>query len=128
MSACGGSAAAAACGPSATRLPRPATGRGGPLVDGLLQRRARGELRDARCGDLDLLAGSRVAALACAAVGDAELAKSGEDDIAAALQCALDGLEHRVNGVAGVLLAEAGPVGDLVHEFRFGHLLLLLLG
>src|SRR5581483_11632792 len=87
-----------------------------PLVDGLLQRRACGELRNPRGSDLDLLAGGRVAALACAAVGDAELAKSGEHDVAAALQCALDRLEHRVDGVASVLLAESGTVCDLVHE------------
>src|SRR6185436_8935756 len=85
----------------------------------------RREAGHARGGDLDLLAGARVATLACAAVGDVELPEAGEGHFAAALQRVLDRLEDRVDGIAGILLAEPAVRGNLVDELGFRHVFLL---
>ena len=67
------------------------------------------------------LARTRVATLASAALGDVELAEAGEVDLLAALERLLDRADHGVDRVAGVLLAQAALVRDLVDEFRLGH-------
>src|ERR1700760_1282205 len=94
-----------------------------PLVDGFLESRAGGELRDPRGRDLDLLAGGGVTALASAALRDAELAESGERHLAATLQGVLDGVEYRVDRVTRVFLTQPGAICDLVDELRLSHLL-----
>ena len=48
--------------------------------------------------------------------GDAELPETGEGHIAAALERVLNRLEHRINGVLRVLLAQPGTLSDLVDE------------
>src|SRR5579875_3312947 len=101
--------------------PRPAGGRRSS-VDGLLEPGPGGELRHAGSGDLDLLAGRGVAAFARGALRDAELAKAGEDDVAAAPERVLDRFKHRVNRVCRVLLAQPGAIGYLVDEFGLRHL------
>src|SRR5579859_7193694 len=80
------------------------------LLDGLLQRRAGRKLRYARRRDVDPLAGSRVASLTRAAVGNAELPETGEAHLAAAAQCTLDRLQESVDSARSVPLAEARAV------------------
>src|SRR5205085_4869155 len=84
------------------------------LLDGLLQRGSRGELRDSRGRDVDPLAGRRVTPLPRTALRDAELPEAGERDLAATAERALDRVQHGVNGAARVLLAQPGPICDLV--------------
>src|SRR3954470_9563475 len=114
---------------AASRAPKAApTGRWGAgcrtglaALQGLLQAGARTELRHARRGDLDRLAGARMDALARAALGDAELAEAREVHLAASLEGVLDGLQKGVDGLAGVSLRQAGRRRDLIHEFRLRH-------
>jgi hypothetical protein len=86
------------------------------VVDGLLETRAGREARHLRRRDLDRLAGARVHSLTGAALGDMELAEPGERHIAPALQRLLDGVEHGVNCLAGLGLAQVGATGDLIDE------------
>src|SRR4051794_25644568 len=109
-------------GPAAGRSDGATAAIAGPsAVEGLLERRAGGELRHVRRGDLDRLAGARVHALTGVAMRHVELAEPGEHDVAAALERVLDDLEYSVDGLGGLLLAQVGPVGDLVHELRLRH-------
>src|SRR4051812_35047080 len=102
----------------------------GPLRARLLERSLElgpgRELRHARGRDVDRLAGARVHALARAALGDAELAEAGEVHLAATLERVLDGLQHRINGLGRLALAQSGLLGDLIDELRLGHAVLLL--
>ena len=77
---------------------------------------------------MDPLTCSRVATLAGAAVGHAELAEAREGDLAAASERALDRLQKRVDSLRCVSLAQSGPVRNLVNKLGFRHLLLLRRG
>src|SRR5687768_5987811 len=99
----------------------PTKRRPSPLLDGLLEARARREARDLARGDLHRLARARVAALAGAPLGDVELAESGERDLVTRAQGNLDRLQDRVHGRTGVLLRQAAVVGDPLDEIRLRH-------
>src|SRR6185436_10316308 len=92
-------------------------------LDGLLEAGAGLEARDPGSGDLHTLAGLGVAALTRTTLGHAELAEPGERDLAPSLQGVLDGVKHGVDGVGRLLLAQAGAVRHLVHEFGLRHVL-----
>src|SRR5262245_23409613 len=88
---------ASAGGPGGAEI-RPTDFRAGTgLVDGLLELRAGGELRDVGGRDLHLLARAGVHALPGGAPRDVELAEAGERDGVAVLQGALDHAERRVD-------------------------------
>src|SRR5262249_55672726 len=91
------------------------------LLDGLLEARAGREARHPAGGDGHRLAGARIAPLASAALGDVELPESGEVDVLAGLQSALDRAEDSVHGGSGVLLAETARTGDTVDELALRH-------
>ena len=94
-------------------------------LDGVLSAEPAREPRHLAGRDLDPLAGLRVHALTRAAIGDGELAEAGEADLSAAAEGLLDDRQDRVDGLAGLLLAEAGLVGDLVDELCFVTFLLV---
>src|SRR5271165_3358641 len=98
-------------------------GSGTVLLHGLLQARPGREPRNARGGNLDPLAGRRIATLASAALRDAELAEAREGHVASALQRVLDRVQESVDRVGGILLAQSGTISYLVHEFLLRHLL-----
>src|SRR5690554_276794 len=91
------------------------------LVDGVLERLAGLEGGRLARGDLDLLAGAGLDALAGGAVAHFERAEARHLHAVALGEGALDGVEHAVDGCAGVLLAEAGLCCYLVDQFGFGH-------
>src|SRR5256714_5282115 len=107
----------------ASRSPKPVGT--GSVVDGLLELRPGAEARDPRGRDVDWLAGTRVLALAGAALGDVELAETGEGNLAPAAERRLDRIQDRFDGLFGVLLGQIGVLRDLVDEFGLRHLRLL---
>lgn len=74
---------------------------------------------------MDPLTGGRVATLAGAAVGHAELPESRERDLAAPSERILNGVQKRVYSLRCISLAQSGPIGNLVNKLGFRHLLLL---
>src|SRR3954470_20440987 len=98
---------------------------GAALLQRGLELRPGRELRHARGGDLDGLAGARMHALAGAALGDAELAEAREVHLAATLQRVLDRLENGIDGLRRLTLAKAGLGGDLIDELGLRHTFLL---
>src|SRR5579884_109886 len=86
------------------------------LLDRLLQACPGRELRHPRRRYLDSLSGGRIAALARGALGDAELPEAREHDLASTLECVFDRLQHRVDRIRGILLAQPGAIRNLVDE------------
>src|SRR3954451_14993433 len=82
----------------------------------LLERRGGLEARRLGGGDLDRLAGLRVAALAGGALGHAELAEAGQADLIAPGQLAGDLVEGGLDGLLGLTIAQAGLLGDGLGE------------
>src|SRR3954449_11321275 len=97
----------------AGRSPAPPRSSG---LDGLLERRGGLEARHLRRGDLDRLAGLRVAALARRALGDGELAEARQADLVAVRQLIRDLLERRLDRFLGLAVAQPGLVGDRACE------------
>src|SRR6185437_6042457 len=91
------------------------------LLDGLLEAFAGAELRQLRGGNLDLLAGARVAPFRCGALGDAERAEADETDLEALLQSVADGVEHGFERLLRIRLGEAGGRRDGIDEFVLVH-------
>src|SRR5919109_262275 len=91
-------------------------------LDRLLERRSSREPRNAGGRDLDPLAGRRIASFASAALRDAELAEARERDFAPPFERVFDRVKDRAPPARRILLAQTGTIGDLVHEFLFGHL------
>src|SRR6185436_12402720 len=82
---------------------------------------ARRETRDLARGDRHALAGTRVATLAGAALGDVELAEAREGDLVSTLERVLDGAQDGIHRRARILLAEAARRSDLINEVRLRH-------
>src|SRR4029078_3258267 len=92
------------------------------LLDRGLQRAAGRELRHRRRGDRHLLARiARVDALALLAVLGGGLPEAREVDLAAALQCVGDRVEHRVHCLGRVAPRQIGLLGHLVDELLLRH-------
>src|SRR5690606_34311001 len=100
------------------------TARAGRSVDRVLQRLAGLEAGVHRGGDLDLLAGARVAAGARGALAHVEGAEADERDAVALLQRIGDHGDHRVDRTAGVGARQVGGASDGFDEFGFVHCLL----
>src|SRR5215213_6201975 len=76
-------------------------------VELLLEPRRRRELGGLARGDLDLLAGRGVHALAGGAVGDAELAEAGDSDLTTGLELGSDDLEDGLDRLLGLTAVHA---------------------
>src|SRR6188472_49806 len=86
------------------------------VLQSLLEVSACTELRGLRSGDLDALAGLRVDALARAALGNRELAETGDGDVATTLQRLLDHLGQSVHGSLCLRPLDVGTVGYLLDK------------
>src|SRR5262249_8311466 len=94
-----------------------------PAADGLLQRAPCGELRHRGRRDMHLLARvARVHAHPRLPLGGRELSESREVDLIAPRQRVRDRLEHGVDGLGRLALAEATPLGDCIDELLLCHL------
>ena len=87
-------------------------------LDGVLEPRAGREARGLGGGDLHRLARGRVGALARVAVGDGELPEASDGDVLAGGQAVLDGGDGGAQRLAGLALAQARPLCDLLDEAR----------
>src|SRR3954467_4442120 len=86
-------------------------------LDRFLQARAGGEPGHLPAGNRDPLLRLRVYALAGASLGHVELPKTGEADLAAGPERALDRSEHRLDCLGGVALRQIRLIRDPVDEF-----------
>src|SRR5919197_2984020 len=91
-------------------------------LDLLLQPGPGREARHLAAGDEDSLAGPRVDSLPGAALGYCELAEAGEVDVASVLEDVGDRVEHRIDGLARLLLVSDPAVArEHVEELSLGH-------
>src|ERR1700712_2660035 len=104
---------ATSCGDGQTRMES--------AVDGFLQTLAGCELRHVACSDINFSAGRRIAALAGCTMRNGEAAETGEANVAAVLQFALDGFENSVDSRCCVGLGDASFFGNCGHEFILVH-------
>src|SRR3954447_9097831 len=86
------------------------------VLQSLLEVSACAELRGLAGGDLDPLAGLRVHALACATLGDRELAEARDGNVATALQRLLDHFSQGIHGRLRLRPLDVGPVGYLLDQ------------
>ena len=94
--------------------------RGSALAGGL-ELRAGGHLGTGAGRDVDRFAGLRVAAGAGRGVGLLDLEPAGDRHLVALADFGRDGLEHRVERRAGILLGNASRVGHRCDEFALVH-------
>src|SRR5207253_7835514 len=114
------------CGRAARPEAAPSSGASAAL-DGLLERAAGRELRDAGRRNLHLLLGvARVDACPRCALLCLELAETRERDVAAALERVGNRFEEGVDRLRRVACGEPGSPRDLVRELLLRHLPLLL--
>src|SRR5919201_2588289 len=91
-------------------------------LDLLLQSGPGREARHLAAGDEDSLAGPRVDNLPGAALGHCELAEAGEVHVASVLEDVGDRVEHRIDGLARLLLVSDPAVArEHVEELSLGH-------
>src|SRR5690606_37433998 len=90
-------------------------------VYGIPQRLASLEPRNVAGRDLDRVARLRVAPLTCRPVLHAERAEPDDRDLLPLLQRIGDGVDHRVDGAAGLGLGKVGRASDGIDQFRFVH-------
>ncbi len=95
-------------------------------VDGVLEALARLERGGLGGGDLQLLAGLRVAPRAGRALADLEGAESRQRHLLALLQGGCDRVQHGVERLGDLVLVQTGLVGGGFGELAFVHLVLLV--
>src|SRR3954470_6607903 len=93
----------------------------GGVVEGVLQHLRRPERQHAARADLDLLAGLRIAADARLLLADDEVPEAGKLDLFAALERVLDGVEHHLDDLGGLLLGETGFFANALDDVGLGH-------
>src|SRR5262249_36405704 len=96
-----------------------------PALDGRLEGAAGRELRDGRCGDVNLLARvPRIDPCPSCAIRGRELSEPRERDLTPALQRVRDGFEKRVDGLASVAVGQLRAAGHLRNKLLLRHSLL----
>src|SRR5688572_4769210 len=98
---------------------------GRPLANGVLERLAGLEARDAPLRDLDGRTGLRVASGARLALARGERAETDEGDRVALLQAARDAVDQRIDRRGGRRLRLASVLGDLADQILLVHAWLL---
>src|SRR5215218_1761805 len=98
----------------------------GRLLDLVLQRVARGELRHFGCWYVDPLLGLRVYPLPGVALLDVELAEASDLDLITLLELRLHHVGEGLEELLGLVLRAVGLVGDLLDQLRLVHRLLNL--
>src|SRR5215207_10149729 len=91
----------------------------GQLLDLVLERVARGELRHLGCWYVDPLLGLRVDSLPGVALLNVELAEARDLDLLAVLEAVRHDLGERVEEPLGVALGGVRLAGDLLYQCRF---------
>src|SRR5262245_35130202 len=98
------------------------TPKGNSAVQDVFENLARLEGEHAAGADGDLLARLRIAANARVLVAHDEVAEAGNLDFLAALQRFLDGIEHRLDDLGGLLLRKSADLlVDVLDDVRLGH-------
>src|SRR5689334_10659730 len=90
-------------------------------VEALLENLAGFEREDLAPGDDDLIAGLRIAPFARPLGVDDKIAETGDFDLLAFFEAALDDLERGLDDVGRVLFREAHLLVDAGDDFSFGH-------